>query len=137
MLLLINFSMCQTFGDYLWYLLNMNWGFRISLNWYCFIFMTVTFVFSIIVSPKITYSYWFIIILFFMRKKILNILEILSLIRLSDIFNCFSFFSPKWFLKSLIIFSSSSFKLSIIICCEKNHFFETKNEALSCSFRKH
>ena len=48
--------------------------------------INVTFVFNIIATAKMTYSYWFIIILFFfMLKKILNISKY-------SIFNCFSFF---------------------------------------------
>ena len=41
--------------------------------------------FNIIVTPKIAYSYLFIILFFFMLKKILNISKY-------SIFNCFSFF---------------------------------------------
>ena len=130
MLLLINFSMCQIFGDYLWYFLNMVWSFRIFLNWYFFIFITVTFVLNIIVTRKIYYSYWFMIIFFFfMIIKILNIWEILS------IFNCFSFFNLKRFLKSLIIFSSSSFKLSIITYYEKINFFKQKMKLCYVPFK--
>ena len=47
-----------------------------------FTFITVTFVFNPIVTPKITYSYWFIIVFFFLLKKILNTSSLLSLIAL-------------------------------------------------------
>ena len=48
---------------------------KISFNWQCFISITTTFVFSIIVTRKISYSYWFIIyfFFFFMLKNIFNI----------------------------------------------------------------
>ena len=50
-------------------------------------YFTNSFVFTIIVTSKITFSYWFIIIFFFffMLKKNLNISKY-------SIFNCFSFF---------------------------------------------
>ena len=65
--------------------------------------IAVTFVFNIIVSPKINYSYWFIIILFFffMFKKIFLIsLYILPLI------TSISFFNLKRFLISLLVVPS-------------------------------
>ena len=83
------------------------------------LFLSVFFVFNIVFTPKITYSYWFVIIFFiFMLKKILNIYKY-------SIFNCFIFFSSlKIFLISLIMFSSSRLKLFIIICYWKKYFFK-------------
>ena len=100
--------------------------------------ISVTSVFNIMVTPKITYSYLFIInFFFFMLKKILNIYKY-------SIFNCFSFFSRlKRFLISVIAvwFSSflslKGFLISLIIfllqdlnfpslCCEKNYFFKKR-----------
>ena len=82
-------------------------------------------VFIIIVTPKITYSNWFIIIFFFfLLKKILNI------------FNYFSFFSsPKRLLISLIMFPSSGLGFSIIICYEENLYFFKKK--LMMLLKKH
>ena len=64
-----------------------------------FISITVPFIFKIIITPKITLSYWFIIIFFFMHKKIPNISNY-------SIFNLFIFFSLKRFLISLIVVPS-------------------------------
>ena len=82
--------------------------------------MTVTFIFNIIVTPKITYSYRFIII-FFMLKKVPNIsnystfnsfIFFFQSKKISYIINCsiiyFLFFNLKRFLNSLIEVSSIS-----------------------------
>ena len=61
---------------------------KIFLNWQCFIFITITFVYYKIITPKIINSYWFMIIFFFfsMLNKISHIFE-------HSIFNyCISFF---------------------------------------------
>ena len=61
--------------------------------------------FNIIVTPRITYFYCFVIIFFFMLKKVADI----SLI-IPKSFNCFIFiFQSKKFLISLIAVSSISF----------------------------
>ena len=103
MLLLIEFSMCQIFetiNDVFWIWSNFI---EIFFNWQCFISITVTFKFNIIVTPKTIYSYWFIIFFFIMLKKFLIFLSILSLIplvsfsslrRSSLIFNYVFFFKP-------------------------------------------
>ena len=63
---------------------------------YSSISLTVTFIFNKIVTPKITYSYWFVINSFFISKRFL-----VSLITLSLIVP-FSYFSLKRFLMFLI-----------------------------------
>ena len=68
-----------------------------------FFSVTATVIFNLIVTPKITYSYWFRTIFFFMIKKVPNIFNYF-------IFNCcIFFFSLKRFLISLIVASSISF----------------------------
>ena len=60
---------------------------QILFYWQYFIFITVTFVFNIIIVPKIIYSYCFIIafFFFFILKKVLNASKYY-------IFNSFNFF---------------------------------------------
>ena len=77
---------CQIFWDYLWYLwylflrlLSMKYGLILlrysSTDSISFDFITVSFVFNIIITPKVINSYWFIVIFFFFftLRKILNI----------------------------------------------------------------
>ena len=80
--------------------------------------ITIALVFNIIPTPKITCSYWFIIIFFFLPKKTPNILDysdfdclifFFQSKNISYIFNCvavFYFFSPEKFLTCLIMLSS-------------------------------
>ena len=73
-------------------------------NWWCFISIPVTFIFSIIITPTTTYSYWFAIAFsFFMLKKVPNISNYMSLIA------SFSFFILKRFPISFIVMQSFSF----------------------------
>ena len=69
---------------------------RLVLYWHVFIFITVTFIFNIIVVPKITYSYWFTIIIFLFKKDLIisNHLSFMT---------SFYFFTLKRFLMHLII----------------------------------
>ena len=84
---------------------------EIFFNIWYFISITITFIFNTIVSPKIVYSYCFMIIVFFFftLKKIQNISEY-------SIFNCFSFlFLYKKICVSLIaVFFFQSKKISYI-----------------------
>ena len=77
---------CQIFWDYLWYLwylflrlLFMKYGLILlrysSTDSISSDFITVSFVFNIIITPKVINSYWFIVIFFFFftLRKILNI----------------------------------------------------------------
>ena len=106
-------------------------------------FINVTFVFNINFTPKIIYSYWFMIIFFFsfILIKILNIskyciFNFLNLFfyskNISFIFNysviLFSL-SLKRFLIYVIMFSSSRLKLFIIIYYE-NYFFLKKQKSV-------
>ena len=68
---------------------------KISFKWFCFISISIAFIFNIISAPKVTYYCWFIIINFFCLKKFPNISNYFSLITL------FSLFSLKKFLISL------------------------------------
>ena len=81
LLLLIEFSTCQISWDHLWYLLYFI---NIFFNWWCFS-IAFTFIFNMTVTQKITCSYWFITISFFILKKIPNISNY-------SFFNCFIFF---------------------------------------------
>ena len=71
-------------------------------------------------SENYSLSYWFIILFSSCSKVFLVPLIILSLIALV------SFSGLKWFLISLIMFSSSRLKLYFIICCEKIYFLKKK-----------
>ena len=91
---------------------------------YSVLFVIITLIFNIIVTPKITCSYWFVIIFFyFILRKVPNISNY------SDFDRLISFFSLKRFLISLIIlcsilFSSSSPKqFSTILCKKKKLIF--------------
>ena len=98
------------------------------LNWQCFISIFIAFIFNIIFAPKITYSIWFIIIFFFLLKKLPNITNY-------AVFDCFGiffilkkiilltvlssiFFSLKRVFTSLIMLSSFFifFKLNFLSC---------------------
>ena len=86
-IILVEFSTCEIFRDYLWYLLS--------------ILYPLIFIFSTILTPYIIYSDWFIIIFFFffMFKNISNISKFFSLFAL---FPCFSL---KGFVISLTVLS--------------------------------
>ena len=70
-----------------------------SIDIVFFFSITVTFIFNISVTPKITYSYWFVIIFFFMFKKVLNI-------SYYSVFNCFIFFFQSKKICNVFIMSS-------------------------------
>ena len=111
----------------------------IFFKWYCFS-ITFTLIFNKIISLKIIYFYWFIIISFFMLKKIPNIsnysafncfIFIFWSKNISYTFNCgiiyffFEFFQSKnisyifnYVFYSVFIFFSLEF--IIIVCCRKN-----------------
>ena len=69
----MNFKMCCNFIN-------------ILFNWQYFISVTITFIFNMIVTPKIIYSYWFIITFFSRLKKILNVSKYSILIALVSFF---------------------------------------------------
>ena len=109
---------------------------KIFFNWQCFISITITFIFNIIITPKITYCYWLLIIFFFfMFKKVSYISNYSVSIALIFIFQSkkflisrislflialFSFFSLKRFLTSpltlflIALFSFFSLKRLLI-----------------------
>ena len=75
------------------------------LNWQCFISIFIAFIFNIIFAPKITYSIWFIIIFFFLFKKLPNITNY-------AVFDCFGvFFILKKKIILLTVLSSIFFSL--------------------------
>ena len=83
----------QHFSNPIWYLLGSN-SKKILINFWihytffiiCYISITLTFIFNVIITPKITYSHWFIIsFFFFMFKKI-------PIISNYSVFNCLIFF---------------------------------------------
>ena len=79
---------------------------KIFFNWQSFVSMTITFIFNIILAPKIAYSYCFVMnFFFFMLKMVINISNY-------SVFDCFIFFSLKRFPISLIMFSSIFFIFS-------------------------
>ena len=78
MLLLIEFIMYQSFRDDIF---QVWFSFiKVFFDWEGFIFITITFIFNIFVAIKITYSYWFISILFLLLTIYLTILSTLALI---------------------------------------------------------
>ena len=84
----LNFPRIRFFWYYLWCLLS--------------ILLSITFIFNIITTQKITYSYWFTIIFFFVLKKVPNMSNYSS-------FNWFIFFfQPK---KISYIFNSGNIYL--------------------------
>ena len=88
----------------------MSFNYGLILSRHSTISITVTFIFNIIITPKIRYSYWFMIIFLFLLKKSPNISNY-------AIFNCFVS-NLKRFLTSLIVKDSNSMKrflLSLIM----------------------
>ena len=84
------------------------------------LFLSPLLSYSIIIIPKIAYSYWFIIIFFLMLKRFLISLITLFLIAL------FSFFSLKRILISLAVPFASFFQskqISYIFDCSAIYFF--------------
>ena len=69
----LNFSRIKIFK--IIYDVSQIWSnfIKIFFNWQCFISISVTFLFNIICAPKITYSYWLMIIFFFLLKKFPNL----------------------------------------------------------------
>ena len=99
------------FSNFICFAINHDF-IKIFFNTQCSISITVTFMFNIVVNPKIAYSYWFMII-FFMLKKVPNISDY-------SIFSCF------------ILFFQSE-KISYIFNCSVMYFFfQSKN--ISCIF---
>ena len=99
---------------------NMVWFYNI-LFYYKVLFLSSFLIFSINITPKITNSSWFVIIFFFMLKKISNIFSYFSInyvilffslkgffipLILASFNSFFSFFNLKRFLTSLIFLSS-------------------------------
>ena len=84
-------------SDFLRLFISFKYGFiKVFFDFSVFISIAITSIFNIIVTPKITHSYWFVKI-FFLLKRVLKSLIILSLIA------SFSFFRLKRFLIFLII----------------------------------
>ena len=84
---------------------------KIFFNWQCFISITITFIFNIIITPKITYCYWLLIIFFFfMFKKVSNISNYSVSIALIFIFQSKKFFISRISLFLIALFSFFSLK---------------------------
>ena len=98
------------FSNFICFAINHDF-IKIFFNIQCSISITVTFMFNIVVNPKITYSYWFIIIFFFMLKKVPNISNY-------SIVSCF------------ILFFQSEKIFYIFNCGVMYFFFQSKN--ISC-----
>lgn len=88
----------------------------ILFNWYSFVSVTIPFLFNIIVAPKITYYYWFVISFSSYSKMFLISLIIIPLIALNIL-------SSDWFFD----FWLSGFTIiPVCVCFKKTYsFFDT------------
>ena len=75
---------------------------KIFFHWWCFVPNNISFIFNISNAIKITYSYWVVIIFFFLFKNVLNI-------SIDFLFDCFIFFF--WSKKISYVFNYVVFRL--------------------------
>ena len=97
----------------------------ILFNWYSFVSVTIPFLFNIIVAPKITYYYWFVISFSSYSKMFLISLIIIPLIALNIL-------SSDWFFN----FWLSGFTIILVcVCFKKTYSFFWYHPLLFYDFR--
>ena len=108
-----------TLGFMIIYYVTQIWSIliKISFNWQCFVCISITLMFNIIVIKNIPNSYWFIIV-FFWFKRVLKSLNTLSLMSLSFFFsNLKSFLISLCYLRLYFFLSDLLHDLALLYLC--------------------
>ena len=79
---------------------------KILFSWWCFVFISISFIFDVIASKSKTSSYWFIIIpiIWFKYGSYISNFFFSLLIFFSYVFDSFIFFYWFWFTKRFYVF---------------------------------